>query len=247
MPHVSAAQAIELWERAADRTLGERAALLAQFAFPDLPRALVERTSVGRRDRAILALREETLGSQLECFVECRRCAARLEFNFDAHELLDSEPARDAESVDYELETDGWRIRYRLPTGADVADVAARTNGDAARHALLACCTLSVRTPDGTAAAFERLPDAARDELETALEARDPLAGASFSTVCAACGQASDFRFDVVPYFCTELFATAKRLLSDVDILARTYHWREADVLAMSAVRRRCYVESALA
>jgi hypothetical protein len=247
MPHVSAAQAVELWERAADRTLAERAALLAQFAFPELPRALVERTSVGRRDRAILALREETLGSRMECFVACRRCAARLEFRFDARELLDSEPVRETEADGYELETGGWHVRYRLPTGADVAEVAARTNGDAARGALLERCTLAVVSPDGTAAAFERLPDAARDALEAALEARDPLAAASFSTVCAACGAASDFRFDVVAYFCTELLATAKRLLSDVDILARTYHWREADVLAMSAVRRRCYVESALA
>jgi hypothetical protein len=253
MPHVSAAQAIELWERGADRTLAQRAALLAGFAFPQAQPAQIERTSISRRDSAILALREETLGSRMECFVECRRCRTRLEFTFEAREFLESEPALGPDAGSYELEAGGWRIRYRLPTGADVAEIAARASGDAARGALLERCILSVVRADATssgsaalAAAFDQLPEAVLGALEAALEAQDPLAKASFSTVCAACGHASNFRFDVVAYFCTELFAIAKQLLYEVDVLARTYHWREADVLAMSAVRRRCYVESAL-
>jgi len=253
MPHVSAAQAVELWERGADRTLSQRAALLAAIALPEASRAQVEHTGIGRRDRAILALRDETLGSRMDCFVECGRCRTRLEFTFEARELLASEPASDVDAESYELETDGWRIRYRPPSGADVAEVAARLDGDSARRALLQRCTLAVVHADETsatsaarAARFDQLPKPVLDALESALEAHDPLAKASFSTVCAACGHASDFRFDIVAYFSSELFAIAKRLLYEVDVLARIYHWREADVLAMSAVRRRCYVESAL-
>jgi hypothetical protein len=253
MPHVSAAQAVDLWERGADRTLAQRAELLAAIALPDASRAQVQQTGIGRRDRAILALRDATLGSRMDCFVECRQCRTRLEFAFEARELLASETAADLDADSYELEIDGWQIRYRPPTGADVAEVAARFDGDSVRHALLQRCTLAIARTDQTPASsaaratrIEHLPEAVLDALESALEAHDPLTQASFSTVCAACGHACDFRFDIVAFFSTELFALAKRLLHEVDVLARVYHWREADVLAMSAVRRRCYVESAL-
>jgi hypothetical protein len=251
MPPVSAAAAVEIWERGADRSLAQRAALLAGIALAHLPPARLERTAIGRRDCAILALREETLGSRLACFVECAACKTRLEFGFDADALAESDCAIDLDAESYDLEAATWRVRYRLPTGADIAEIAARADGDAARRAVLERCILAVTGPDAAggavrAPAFDEIPAPVLDALESALEARDPLAKASFSTVCAACGHASVFYFDVVAYFCAELFAIAKRLLYEVDVLARTYHWREADVLALSAVRRRAYVESAL-
>ncbi len=246
MPHVSAAQAVELWEHGLDRSLPERAALLAQLASPTLTRAQLERRSSGSRDLSILALREETLGSRMACFVECRHCQARLEFALDARDLVETEVAPDLDEDRYELQDGELLIRYRLPTGAEVAEVAARDDGETARRALLERCTLAVMRSGDTPVAFAQLSEATLDVLEAAMEARDPVANASIATTCAACGRSSEFRFDVVPFFAAELFAIAKRLLAEVDVLARTYHWREADVLAMSAVRRQRYVESAL-
>jgi len=42
-----------------------------------------------------------------------------------------------------------------------------------------------------------------------------------------------------------EIRAEAARLMHEVDLLARTYGWRESDILDLSAARRRAYVEMA--
>ena len=42
-----------------------------------------------------------------------------------------------------------------------------------------------------------------------------------------------------------EVEAEAMRLLRDVHVLARQYGWREADIIAMSPLRRQMYVEMA--
>jgi len=41
----------------------------------------------------------------------------------------------------------------------------------------------------------------------------------------------------------TEITSQARRLLHEVHLLATTYGWHEADILAMSAIRRQYYLE----
>ncbi len=249
MPRLSAAQTVDLWERGLDRPLPERAALLAELATPGLTPAQRARTSIGYRDVSILELRAATLGSRMACCVECAHCRARLEFSVDAGQLVDTAAAvDDAGQQSFEFATGDFRVAYRLPTGADVAASSARADdGEAARRELLARCIRTVMRADASPVEWGELDAATLDALEAELEARDPLATVSIATSCAACGQTSAFGLDVVAFFSAELAAIAKRLLAEVNVLARAYHWREADILAMSAVRRARYVEAALA
>ena len=46
-------------------------------------------------------------------------------------------------------------------------------------------------------------------------------------------------------YLWKEVLIEARRLLREVNALARTYHWREADILALSPRRRQAYLELA--
>jgi hypothetical protein len=71
----------------------------------------------------------------------------------------------------------------------------------------------------------------------------DPQADVEIARTCSACGHQWQTSFDIVSFFWTEICAQAKRLLREVDILARVYGWREADILSMSAARRRAYLE----
>jgi len=238
---------MEIWERSVDRPLAERAMLLAQLAAPASTPVELARAAIGRRDLSILALREETLGSRMACFVQCLDCRAPLEFSVDARELVALEASPGPDQARRELVAGDVRIAYRLPTGADVAAVAARLDGEMARRELLERCVLGVMRVDGTAGTFDELRDPELDALEAALEACDPVANVSLATTCAQCGRQSEFGLEIVGFFSTELSAIAKRLLTEVDVLARAYHWREADILAMTAVRRRRYVEAALA
>ena len=75
--------------------------------------------------------------------------------------------------------------------------------------------------------------------LAAQMEECDPLAEIRIDLDCPACGYHWQILFDIASYFWTEISAQAKRLLRDVHTLARAYGWREADILAMSGVRRQ--------
>ena len=47
--------------------------------------------------------------------------------------------------------------------------------------------------------------------------------------------------------FWAEIDAWARRILREVNILARAYGWRESDILALGAVRRQIYLTMAQA
>ena len=48
--------------------------------------------------------------------------------------------------------------------------------------------------------------------------------------------------FDIVSFFWAEIDAWARRVLREVNVLARAYGWRESDILALSPVRRQIYL-----
>ena len=66
-----------------------------------------------------------------------------------------------------------------------------------------------------------------------------------FGFECPACDHRWSTVFDIASYLWSEIHAWAKRLLRTVDTLARTYAWREADILALSPSRRQIYLELA--
>ena len=71
----------------------------------------------------------------------------------------------------------------------------------------------------------------------------DPQADVQLALSCPACGQQWRATFDVVSFLWDELDAWARRLLREVHTLASAYHWREADILAMSRWRRQYYLD----
>ena len=75
------------------------------------------------------------------------------------------------------------------------------------------------------------------------MSARDPQAEVLLDLTCPACGASWQTVFDIAAYFWAELTAEAKRLLREVDALARAYGWREVDILALSPGRRQAYLE----
>jgi len=96
--------------------------------------------------------------------------------------------------------------------------------------------------PAGTNPLKGKLPDTAKEieelrekvrELEATLEA---IHSGEVDAIIVAKGEQNIF-------FWAELAAEAKRLLREVDALARAYGWREADILALSSQRRHAYLE----
>ena len=74
--------------------------------------------------------------------------------------------------------------------------------------------------------------------------AADPQAEITFALDCPGCGQGWNALFDVATFFWSELAAEARRLLREIDAIARAYGWSERDILGLSAGRRQSYLET---
>lgn len=229
------------------RELGERqapvqrAVTMLALALPGRAAGELRRLSLGRRNAHLLRLRERLFGPELFAFAECQHCGEALELKLNANELRGEDAAETPDS-EFELEYEGFALRFRLLDGCDLEAAAASAGVAAARKLLVERCLLEARHEDRLVAA-EELPPAVIERLAEGLAQCDPQAETLIDLVCPACERGWQIAFDIASFLYTEISAQARRLLREVHALARAYAWREADILAMSARRRRDYLE----
>jgi hypothetical protein len=247
-----------LWERALSADGASRAIALLSAACPDEPRGLLERLPIGRRDVRLLRLRQVIFGADVRAFARCPACSEPAELSFDVAQLVRASsdgpgsPESSAaggrdEACDagdcVAVSSDGYDVVARLPDTRALAAAAAAAAGGApaARAALFDACVVR-STRDGQQVPPGAIPAEVVARVARALEERDPGADMRVEVLCPACGHTWVERFDPVQFLWTELDAWAARALQDVHALARSYGWRERDILEMSAARRRVYL-----
>jgi hypothetical protein len=224
---LSASEILDVWERGRDRTLPERALeLLAAGGHPAPP----ESVSVGERDALLVELRELTFGPSLAAVVSCASCGELLEVELAAADLREERGGAGDQAL--ELEVEGARVRFRLPTAADLVAVAIAPDTGAGRALLLERCVIEGEPGP-------RVEDAVSAKMADA----DPAAWIELALACPACEARWSAPFDIVSFLWAELDACARGLVRDVHALASAYGWRESDVLALSAERREAYLE----
>jgi hypothetical protein len=87
------------------------------------------------------------------------------------------------------------------------------------------------------------LPESVHASLADRMEQVESQADLRLELTCSECESVWSVLLDIASFFWGEISVLAKRLLREVHTLARAYGWREADILAMSAVRRGFYLE----
>ncbi|MGD8309709.1 MAG: hypothetical protein PVG98_09715 [Chromatiales bacterium] len=250
---------LNLWERAQGLPLHRQALEMLAAAEPGQTPEALAALPVGERDARLLDLREGLFGPRLSGLVDCPGCGERVEIGFlvdDIRAAAGASGGGETEAGVREMTEGEWRVRYRLPAGADLAEVSGPDgldDPDAARGRLLRLCVLSVTHGCGDSAEADsataasggpdRLPEEVAARLVEQMSEADPQADVELAMSCPACGQEWLAPFDIVSYLAAELDAWAERILSDVARLARGYGWREADILAMGPRRCRAYLE----
>lgn len=230
----SAGELLALWERAAAAAPARRDDALLGALHDDPP------ASLGARNAALLGLRARLFGASQRLRCNCPRCDAVAEFDVDCAALAQAlQPPVDADGP-HRLEVAGHRIEFRLP---GIADLRAAGDGDAFVPALLRRCVLRCEAEDGQACAVDALPPGVTEALSRRMEALAPGASVDFDLACPDCGERWSATMDVAQVLWTELQDGAERLLLDVDALARSYGWSEAQVLALSPTRRAAYLQ----
>jgi hypothetical protein len=225
------ADLLAAWEAGAAGPPVARAVAVAARATPER----VEEWAIGRRDALLLEIHAAVFGSAIELVTDCPACGEALELTLAVDDVRS--PCGDAHA-EHEL-TDaasGVRLVFRLPSSADLLAVAAIDDVADARRALAARCVV-------TSEPAPELPERAIAALAARIAALDPQADVDLALVCDECGHAWTAPLDVADHVWRRLDARARSLVADVAALASTFGWTEGEILALSADRRRLYLD----
>ncbi|MFI7294503.1 hypothetical protein [Streptomyces sp. NPDC050121] len=240
MPHrLTEAKVLEVWEGGLGGTPAARSLLLASMAasagqdVADLPLSVV--------NALLLELRCGAFGDALPCTADCPACGDSLDVTVAAGELRPAGASADADPggrvpATATLTTYGMTVTYRALTGRDVRAV--DPTAPQARRSLLRRCVVHVSPP------AEELPDEVLEDVARRLPELDPGADTVLVLNCPQCGHSWEATLDIGDHLWTEVCGYARKLLHEVHTLARSYGWSEAEVLAVSPVRRQFYLEA---
>jgi hypothetical protein len=225
---LDAATLLSAWEAAETVPDLRRPAVILGALLPDRSCEEWALSPIGERDRQLIQIREAWFGGQFETVATCPQCGGRMDVAFRTSDIL--APAADEQPL--HVTVAGEEIWFRLPNSQDLLE-AARVGTAEMRTRLLALCVANAGTLSAEAEAL----------VVEAMAKADPQADIRVSVRCAACERESALAFDVAAHLWEEIGDWAARLLNEVHVLASVYGWSERDVLAMSALRRRAYLQ----
>jgi len=239
MHALAPSELLEAWDHGLSRPPSQRALVLLVASCPDRSPAELARLSIGRRDELLLALRELTFGPRFEGLATCPACGGRIETNFLAADIRAKSGAVE-EVTSFEFAE--HQVRFRLPNSLDLATIETGNAPANGRQQLLERCVISA-SRDGLTIAATDLPEPVIASLCARMVQADPQADVRLDLRCPQCAHRWLATFDLAAFFWGEIQTWALRQLREVHELASAYGWSETDILALSAPRRRAYLE----
>jgi hypothetical protein len=228
---------LDVWDDLHDRTRAEVAVgLLARDATRD--DAEIADLPLGRRDAALLEMRRRWFGSRLRLRADCPGCGEALEVRIDVDELV--RPALDADD-EFLLSDGDDHVSVRAPTSRDVVQAMQAEGPLAQERALRQRCLRYQHS--GRLLPLDTIPKSLAEYAERELARLDEQAVVRIPVDCGVCDHAWSAPVDIVTVLWREVDTLARRHMADVHELASKYGWREADILAISARRRKFYLE----
>ncbi len=243
----SVPELLNVWERGLGALPWQRALTILSAANPHSPPSALARLSIGRRDTDLLQLREWAFGKELTLVATCPACQQTLEFTLPVERLRGTADVSETEGrVElHDTSQRNYELRFRPVNSEDIAACAGLDVAEATRT-LASCCVLEARR-QGDSVSAQELPDELLQQLLEPLAASDPQAERRIELSCPECHENWSEVFDIVSFFWTEIDAWARRTLREVNFLARAYGWHEAEILALSPLRRQIYLTMAQA
>jgi hypothetical protein len=237
---LSASELLEAWEEGLGQELVARGLTLLAATDPQTPPQTLAKLSIGRRDAGLLSLREGLFGPRLIGVANCPRCGERLELSFTTADIRASSGALPfTQSL---VGIDDWQVEFRFPNTEDLLSLDKDKDISAARAQLLQRCILTVEK-NREVTPTDDLPENVIDAVVQTMADADGAADVQLALNCPSCRHEWQAPFDIVSFLWSEVNAWAQRILHDVGELARAYGWREADILALSPLRRQVYLE----
>lgn len=219
----------------------DAALVLACLADSGLDAGVAPDLRLGRRDRLLLQLRAATFGRRLDLAATCPGCGGSLTASLSTDALSVGDPDPEAAAALAELQVEEATFRLRPSTSRDLAAVVGLGDVAQARR-VLAHRSLEPVDPGRPTPPPGALSEDLLDMLSARLAALDPQGDLFTELDCPACGHGWEAPIDIGLIVIREIEAAARRLLADIHDLASTYHWTEADILALPPWRRQAYL-----
>lgn len=240
----SASELMHAWERGLTHTPVEHALVVLEAACPDMSREDIAKLSIGERDNRLLTLRTWLFGRHVTSASSCPHCNELMEWSTNTDKLRLQPLKHDPQQQAYLIKYQGYQVRFRLPNTADLVAIGQQNDITIAHQELLKRCVNSIERK-GKSVTVSRLPQRLLQKVLTKMEQEDPQADLRVELVCANCQHKWEVTFDILSFLWSEIQSWAKQTLRAVHILARSYGWREQDILGMSPLRRQFYLEMA--
>lgn len=224
---------LDLWEAGLQLAPGPRALLLLRATGEDD----VGAWSVGRRDSSLLQ-RYCTEGGTIDALADCPACGAVMDLSLDPR-MLAATPSRGQVTVEH----GGYVVSARPPTVQDLQDLPTDGDEETMRWFLLERCVVSA-TRGAEVLRVGDLPDDVLDLVERALDEADPAADIRIELTCEECRGTWTEPLDPVVFAWSAVESAARRLATDVHLLAHSYGWSEREILALSPFRRHLYLSA---
>jgi hypothetical protein len=236
----SAAELLQVWEQGAELDAIQRALLLLAACQPKATLEELVSLPIGARDARLLTLRRTLFGDWLTGLVDCPQCGQRLELELDTSEM--AWPSSLPKEGSFQLENDGFVMRYRLPNSEDLAAIMDSPEDPPSGQDLIERCLVEVLREGQSVPASDLSPKAI-EALDAALAGADPGALVKLEHNCPECGHNWSSIFDILTFLWSEIHVWAQQILLEVHLLASAYGWSENDILNLSPWRRRYYLE----
>jgi hypothetical protein len=224
------AEMLAAWEAASTVPPAARTVVLVHRAAlaEDLDAAL----DLPLGEAAALAARthSEAFGAVVDGILSCEGCGEDLDVTLPLSELNGNGGATTAEAAG---------LIVRAPT---TRDLIAASEGDDASRALIARC---VRDREGAPVDPDALDAERLAELDAAAEELSGPAGLVLRSRCPACGEDATAPLDIGALLWEQVERSAHALLTAVAELGAAFGWSEDEILALTPLRRRVYLELA--
>jgi hypothetical protein len=231
MQPLSASALLALWEENCTQPPLRQGLALLTAACPEERQETLLALPMGVFNAHLLTLHAWTFGPSLTAVTTCAGCGGVVEATLSAADLCASK----SEPPPWlEVASEAGVVRFRLPTPADLLAAGEAATFDGAAQLLMARC---LETPS------QLLPPTIAAAVTAAMEEADPLAVIELSSACPHCGSPWSAFLDVASYLWREVQTWAQRTLYEIHLLARAYGWHEADILALTPMRRQTYLQ----
>lgn len=226
---------LDLWEAGLSMTPASRARLMLEAT--EAAETDLSEWPIGRRDEALLQ-RYCAPSWAREALVDCPACAATLEITFDPHSMSSGVTAPTVN-----VEIDDYVVTARAPTVGDLAALPPGADDEALGLILLAQCVLTASYCGDLVSTID-LPGQVVIAIEEALDHADPAADIRVPLICHECRATWSESLDPVVFAWSAVETAARRLATDVHVLAHAYGWAEREILELSPFRRHLYLSA---